>query len=560
MNFEQFFSRLKASVSAMSGKQLGTMAVAFVLVVGLTIGSSYYLNTPTYRVLFSDMDPESASAVVTKLKTAKVQYVLDEGGRTIRVPDNRVDELRLQYASDGMPGAGTVGFELFDRTAFGVTDFLEHVNYRRALEGELARTISTIGEVAGARVHIAMPQPSLFTGRDQPTKASVILKMRNNRALSPSTVQAITGLVSASIESLKPESVVIIDNFGRPLSKPDTGEHDAGVPLERQQRIEHDLTTRVVALLEPIVGPGHVRVNISARLNSGSQEKTEEIYGPTPVIHSEQVSTATTGSTTPGTSSVASGSGGPARGVAGTQSNLPVNPNDPPVPPQETLTIAGAQTSGQQSSTRNYDVNKTTTHSVTPNGDVQKLSVAVLIDDSHAPQATQEGQPASATVKPRTAEDLQKIQALVSAAVGLDAERGDQITVENMSFEETPIEETLPPPGAWQKYGPQVFEALRMFGVVAIGFLAIFGIVRPMMKAATTAMPAVKGSAAPKALAAVAAGAAPRTVQDLEAEMDAQLMSGDAMKMPVLTRRMAAITAKEPENAARLLRTWLNEE
>ena len=187
----------------------------------------------------ADMDSDSASTVVTKLKTLKVEYSLDEGGRTIRVPIGRVDELRLQFASDGLPSSGRVGFELFDRTAFGVTDFQERVNYRRAIEGELARTIATISEVAGARVHVAMPQPSLFTGRDQPTKASVVLKLRNNRQVSPATVAAITGLVSASVESLRPEAVVIIDNFGRALSKtPPADEANEGVPLERQQQIE----------------------------------------------------------------------------------------------------------------------------------------------------------------------------------------------------------------------------------------------------------------------------------------------------------------------------------
>jgi flagellar M-ring protein FliF len=190
----------------------------------------------------------------------------------------------------------------------------------------------------------------------------------------------------------------------------------------------------------------------------------------------------------------------------------------------------------------------------------------VLLDDAHAqPAAAPNGQAsAPPTVKPRSAEDIQKIQALVAAAVGFDTERGDQLTVENITFEETPIEELVAPPGAWQKYGPQVFEALRIFGVIALGFFALFGVVRPLMKAATTGgggvMMPVRGTAANKALAAVAAGAPPRTVQDLEAEMDAQLMSGEALKMPVLTRRMAALSQKEPENAARLLRTWLNEE
>src|SRR5262245_33829245 len=161
--------------------------------VSLVIGSAYWLNTPSYTVLFSDMDSESAGSVVTKLKADKVPYTLDEGGRTVRVPSSRVDELRLAFTSQGMPASGRVGFEIFDRTAFGVTDFLEHVNYQRGLEGELARTIATISEVGGARVHIAMPQPSLFAGHDQPTKSSVVLKLRSNRQLSTQTVNAITG-------------------------------------------------------------------------------------------------------------------------------------------------------------------------------------------------------------------------------------------------------------------------------------------------------------------------------------------------------------------------------
>src|SRR5262245_28212905 len=197
------------------------------------------------------MDAESASSVISKLKNDKIQYALDDGGGTVRVPANRIDELRLEFASSGMPSSGRMGFELFDRTAFGVTDFLEHVNYRRALEGELARTISTISEVAGARVHIALPQPSLFVGREQPTKASVVLKLRHNRQLQPATVTAITGLMAASVESLKPESVVIIDNYGRPLSASNQQPEEVdGVPLERQQHIEQAMTARLVTLLE----------------------------------------------------------------------------------------------------------------------------------------------------------------------------------------------------------------------------------------------------------------------------------------------------------------------
>src|SRR4029079_6099540 len=287
-----------------------------------------WLNTPNYGVLFSDMDTESAQSVIARLKTDKVSYVLDDGGRTIRVPTTRVDDLRLEFAAQGMPGSGHIGFEIFDKTAFGVIDFLEHVNYRRALEAERARTISTLAEVAGARVPIAMPQPSLFSGRDQPTKASVILKLRNKSQLPPSTVAAITGLVSASVESLKPEAVVVIDNFGRPLSRTEDPDDVAGaVGIERQQRIERELSARVINLLEPIIGAGRVRVNVSAKLNSDTNEETEEKWDPTPIVRSQQTVTQT-----------ANRPAGGAQRHARHRTNLPPDPSKPEATAAASLT------------------------------------------------------------------------------------------------------------------------------------------------------------------------------------------------------------------------------
>lgn len=540
MNLDSLIARFKSSAAALSGRQLLTLTVAFVAVVALTIWSAYSLNTPSYGVLFSDMDSEAASSVVSKLKNAKVQYVLDDGGGTIRVPTDRIDELRLEFASDGMPSSGRMGFELFDRTAFGVTDFLEHVNYRRALEGELARTISTIREVAGARVHIALPQPSLFVGQEQPTKASVVLKLRQNQRLQPATVNAITGLMAASVESLRPESVVIIDNYGRPLSTQEQASEADGVPLERQQRIEQDMTTRLVALLEPIVGPGRVRINVSAKLNSDTQELTEERWDPNPVIRSRQsVSQSAAGATTL------------AQAVpAGARSNLPPEPPPPGEPaaaatPPVTVVAASAPGS-HMAETTNYEVGKVTTHSLKPRGDIARLSVAVLVDNERP--ADEKAQPA-----PRKPEEIQKIHGLVAAAVGLDMERGDQLTVENIAFEEAPVEE-IAAPTFIQQYAPQALEVGRILGIVAIGLVALLFVIRPTVRSLTTRSPATQG--------ATGALPVPRTVEDLEAEIDAQLAGatvGQSRRMPVLTKRVAALTEREPENAARLLRTWLSE-
>jgi flagellar M-ring protein FliF len=549
VNFDTLFARLKASAAALSAKQLTSLTIAFVAVVALTIWSAYSLNEPTYGVLFSDMDAESAASVVSKLKNDKVQYVLDDGGGTVRVAVNRIDELRLGFASAGMPSSGRMGFELFDRTAFGVTDFLEHVNYRRALEGELARTISTISEVAGARVHIALPQPSLFVGREQPTKASVVLKLRHNRHVQPATVTAITNLMAASVESLKPEAVVIIDNYGRPLSasgqQPDEAD---GVPFERQMRIEQDLTTRLVAMLEPIVGAGRVRINLNAKLRSETQEQTEERWDPNPVVRSHQsVSQGGAGR---------SGGTPPAQGIAGARSNLPPDPAPAAAPTAAAAATAAAvpptpvvvpSPAGQLAETTNYEVGKVTTHSLQPRGDIARLSVAVVVDDERPASAKEKP-------KPRTAADIQKIHGLVAAAVGLDTARGDQLTVENIAFEETPVEEIVPPTFI-QQYAPQALEVGRVLGVVIIVIAVLLLVIRPI----------VRGTLSGSVALQTASGSlpVPRTVEDLEAEIDAQLAgaaAGQSRRMPVLTKRAAALTEREPENAARLLRTWLTED
>lgn len=551
MDPQQLFARLRAATAALSGRQLVTLAVAFVSVVGLTIASAYWLNRPRYEVLFSDMDPESAGTVVERLKAAKVDYVVDDGGRTVKVPASRIDEMRLQVASQGMPASGRVGFELLDRTSFGTTDFMERVNYRRALEGELGRTIATLSEVAGARVHIAMPQPALFTGSDRPTTASVVLKLRNNRQLDPATVNAITGLVAASVESLRPESVVVIDNFGHPLARP-ASESDAmggGAALEQQRRIEQDLSTKLVRLIEPIVGMGRARVNVNAIINTASQEQTEERWDPaSPVIRNQQTLTQSSGSLN---------AAGMVPTVAGARANMPTTPpagsgaTAAPPPPAVALGPGGTTSSSQ---TTNFEVSKTVVRTVQPRGQVARLSVAVLLDDAHAPPAP--GTTGSGTSTPRTAEELNRIRGLVAATVGFDEGRGDRLTVENVAFEEAPALDVEEPTFV-ERYREQGFEVLRVVGTLVVALLAMLFIIRPIVRGVLPAK-------APVPLGAGAATMQAKTVQEIEAEIDAQieasLGSSVSKRLPALTRKATALTEKEPENAARLLRAWLTEE
>jgi flagellar M-ring protein FliF len=556
MDPQLIMSRLKVLLSSFQPAQLASLVGAFVLVVGIVVGSAWWVNAPTYVPLMTDMDTETASDVVTRLKALKVAYKLDEGGRAVRVPADRVDELRLELTSQGLPSSGRVGFELFDEVSFGQTEFLEQVNFRRALEGELARTISTISEVSHARVHIAMGKDSLF-GESRPAKASVVLKLRGQRQLSNATVHGITNLVAASVEGLGPDAVVILDSFGRPLARPASEDEEPGHAGHsgRQQRLEREMAARVVALLEPVVGPEKVRVNVAMKLNAATVEQTEERFDPNPVIRSKEVTSDTT--------TTSNGAGG----LAGARGNQPPPAPDPknPTPPQPAMQLAAAGGTGASRSkeTVNYEIGRTTVVTQRPPGDVARLSLAVIVDDGQIVKKDAEGNP-QATRVARTPEELQKIQGLVAAAVGLEPDRGDTLTVQHMPFEEpiTEAEPTLTTFQRVQRYTPQIWEGARMLIIGVICIVALLFVVRPLVQRVGQLSAARDAQAAAVALAGP--GQPLRTVSDLENEIEAQLdasaaQKADGRRLPVLARRVSAISAKEPENVAKLLRSWINE-
>jgi flagellar M-ring protein FliF len=548
-SFDQLLVRLKGFSGSLTTRQLVSLVLAFVTVVGLVIGTAFWMNRPSYTLLFEDMDQAALAEVVTRLDAQKVDYELVPGGRGVRVPTTQVDRLRLDFSAEGLPSSGRIGFEIFDRTAFGQTEFLEHVNYRRALEGEIARTIASISEVSSARLHIAMARDSLFGAREQPAKASVILKLRNpSRPLAPATVTGITNLVAASVEGLRPEAVVVMDSYGRPLARPPA---DDDAPLgaaqqERQRSLERDMSERLVAMLEPVVGPDRVRVNVSMRLSAASEERTEEKWDPaTSVIRSRQL-------TTDGTPGSVVGA------VAGARANLPqaagADGVPPATPPSPALTA-----SGRSSETTNYEISRTTTHTVKPSGDVARLSVAVILDDDVVQKKEADGTTTS-TRQSRKPEELQKIHGLVAAAVGLDTTRGDQVTVENIAFDAGPVE-PLAEPGFIERFGPAAGEGAKLLGVLVLAGLAMLLVIRPIVQAALGGprpLPAGTPGAVPQ-------GALPRSVEEVEQEIEAQLAAAagakqlETVKMPLLTKKANALVSNEPENAARLLRAWLAE-
>lgn len=566
MDPQQLLTRFKSLGASLTPGQVASMVAAFLLVVGIIAGGAWWANTPSYALLYADMDAETASNMVTQLKTLKVPYTLDEGGRAIRVPVSHVDELRLELAAEG-PESGRPGFEIFDRTQFGATEFQEQVNLRRALEGELARTIGTLSTVDHARVHISLGKETLF-GDPRPAKASVVLKLRGTRDLPGSSVNAISNLVASSVDGLRADAVTIMDSYGRPLARPTA--LDETVPgstaqTERQQLLEREMGARVVALLAPVIGEERVRVNVALRLNPATVEQTEETYDPTPVVRSKQSTADQTTTMLPG------------GGLAGVRSNQPAPQPDPKAAPQTAQTQGQGQTPAQAQAipmatpptgsgatrtaeTVNYEINRKLVVTQRPPGEIARMSLAVIVDDEQVLKKAGDGTQ-TVSRKPRTPEELQQLQSIVAAAVGLEPDRGDQLTVQNVSFEEAPVDEPAPMTTIQQitQYSNEIWEGARIAAVVVLGLMAMLFFVRPLMQRVNAG-----AAGRQQAMALAGPGQPLRTVADLESEIEAQLdasaqQRADGRRLPVLARKVSSMSAKEPENVAKLLRSWINE-
>jgi flagellar M-ring protein FliF len=558
--------------------QLASLGGVLLAVMGVVLGSAYMLNQPDYTLLYTDLDATSATSVVERLKAADVPYELIDGGRSIRVASDRADEMRLTLASEGVPESGRIGFEVFDRTQFGTTEFLEQVNFRRALEGELARTIATIGDVASARVHIALAKKSIFAGQTEEAKASVVLKLKSGRALSEATVRGIAGLIAGSVESLRPEQVTIVDTAGRSLLRTSDGAAaTAMAAAERESQVAREMEAQLVGLLETIVGPGRARVSVAAQVSTASQEETQESFDPETVVRSRQMSSEPV----PGAKN--------AGGVAGTRANLP-EAGTTPANAAAGAAATAANGNARVQETTNYEVGKRVVRRIEPSGQVSRLSVAVLVDNIPTTETDANGATTTAS-KPRDPAELERINRLVAAAIGLDTDRGDRLTVENIAFD-VPQEAPVEAPDMMTRvsdiagrYWRPVVMPLLMVVVVALAFTTVF---RPMVRgllaraAEPTTLPVALGpglataGAAPGGAAGAAAAAPPMSVvgvqmpdgvpsiADLQSQFEAQLdrdLVSQGMtperRIPILTKKIARRADADPAQVATAMRGWL---
>lgn len=464
---------------------LGGAALVAAIAVGVM-----WSRAPDYKVLYSNLSERDGGAVIASLQQMNVPYKFAEGGGAVMVPSEKVHETRLRLASQGLPKSGTTGMELMDTQKFGISQFAEQVNYQRGLEGELARSIESIGAVQSARVHLAIPKPTLFVRERQKPTASIVLQLYPGRAIDEGQVAAISHLVSSSVPELTPKSISIVDQHGNLLSGTSDRSLDAS-QLKYVQQVEQNYVKRVEAILAPILGKDNVHAQVTADVDFASVEHTDESYKPNQdptkaAIRSQQTSE----SNTQGAS--------PVGGVPGALSNQPpaaaVAPVTTPQPPrqpgqpnpQAPAGQAGQATqtaektgpsSNRRDSTTNFELDRVVRHVQQAPGGVKRLSVAVVVN--YRQKVDAKGKPVTEAL---SAKELAQIENLTKEAMGYSTERGDSLNVVNSPFTaDVDKEPELP---LWKQ--PQMIDLAKTgVGYLLLALLAVFlwfKVARPVLR------------------------------------------------------------------------------
>ena len=450
------------------------LTLAF-MIIGSAAGFIFLMSwtgKQDFQHLYSNLAAEDAGDILSFLKERKIPYQVAGKGDTILVPSEKVQECRIELASRGLPQNSGVGFEVFDNTKLGMTEFVQNVNYQRALQGELARTINNISEVESSRVHLVMPSTSLFVEDQEPASASIVLKLRRGKWLTRDQVQGIVHLASSSVSRLRPENVTVVDTTGKLLagnSDPDSMINLSSDQLEYQEKFERTLENRVKTMLENALGRGKAIVRLSCALDFKRQEMTEEKYYPeNRVIRSEQV--------------LMEKSAEPAltpAGVPGVRSNINRKTSG-------TLDNGRAE-SEKQDRTVNYEIGKITSRIVEPATKIKKISVAVILDGTYLAKKKRDGS-VEWVYAPRKAEEIKRFENIVKGAINFDADRGDKVEVINIPFEtEKAFEQVAAPESASWLDKLTKFSSLLRYTFMGIVVLLLFlFVVRPLINWFTT--------------------------------------------------------------------------
>ncbi|MEP6716059.1 MAG: flagellar basal-body MS-ring/collar protein FliF [Terriglobia bacterium] len=549
------FLRMWNSLSL--GQRISLIVVPIVG-VGMVFGLLRWRRETDFKPLYTSLAPEDASAVVAKIREAGIEYRLDETGSTILVGVSQLAEARLAVAAAGLPHTGRIGFELFDRPNLGASDFAEQVNYRRALEGELERTVNTLSEVALARIHLTFAKESVFLDAREPPKATVVLQLKRNGRIEQSKVTAIANLIASAVEGLSPDAVAIIDSSGRLLNRPHAAEGGeerlAESSLDYRHQVEAELLTKINASLDPLLGAGRFRAGLSVECDFTSMEENDEVYDASKsVIVQSQTSEESN------TSALA---GGP----PGTAANLPQ-------PPARASGGAGGSTRHTENTT--FQPGKTIRHTVAPRGTLKKISTAILVDQTVRWDGV--GLKARKTLIPPSAQVLKVVHDVVAGVTGYNETRGDQITVETLPFENTLSAEppSLTGPDSGTQGAPKSNRQLIVGGAAIVLLLAIAawfllarrsGLRRAAPAQNTAPVPLAAGAPAAPAQA-VETGVFEQQIADnqsahelLEAEALTRIkLPGHTKKTDALTKHIRDSVQKDPIGAANVLRTWVGD-
>ena len=500
--FQQFLSQARDIWTKMSPNQrfgvVGTTVFTIVAMIALLI----WVQRPKYEVLYSLLDQEDANNIVLELEANNIAYRLEQNGTTILLPSKQIPETRLALAGKGLPRVSGVGYEIFDKVNIGVTDFVQRVNYRRALEGELTRSIETMGIVDKARVHIVIPEERLFSEDQKKPTASIMLKLKPSSKLEEDQSLGITHLVASSIEGLEPEDITILDSYGNLLSTVQATDPMVKLTahqLELRQRLDDYLARKVQSLLNGVMGPGNTIVRVSADFDFKKMEQTIRTFDPAnPVVRSEQSEESTTTNQ------------------------------------KETLTT------GQTSTITNFDINETMEHVVQQAGNVRRLTVAVSVNFRKETVTNPQGDEVTQRV-PRSQQELDNIRNIVQNAIGVDQLRGDEMAISQFDFDTSQIDE--------ERKRLEEAEQREFWYSVAQKFLLVISILifvlfaRSLLRSLKILPP--KEAAEEGIEAAV----------PIEEEI-----SVEAQKRAQIQEQVLIFAKEKPANVARLLKTWMVEE
>jgi flagellar M-ring protein FliF len=549
-----------SSLSQMRGNPRAPLIFAVALFVAVIAALVLWSRAPDYRVLYSNLSDQDGGAIIAALQQGNVPYKLSDGGAAILVPSDQVAEVRLHLATQGLPKSGSVGMELMDNEKFGISQFAEQVNYQRALEGELERTIESISVVRQARVQLAIPKPSVFVrDRELPT-ASVLVDLYPGRALDEGQVLAITHMVAASVPDLTVKDVTIVDQDGNLLTQPASSNGLDASQLKYVQQVEHDTQARIDAILQPLFGAHNARSQVSADIDFSQLEQTAETYGPNgnpqdAAIRSQQSSLSTENAQ------------GGASGVPGALSNTPPQPASAPIVAGNGASSAAAANpiSEHKDSTTNYELDKRVSHTERPMGSVKRLSAAVVIN--YQPVTDAKGH---VTMQPLSPQKLAQVQQLVQEAMGYDAKRGDSVNVVNSPFT-TEVDPFANLPW-WRQ--PDVMrlamQAAQWIGIGLVALVLYLAVVKPALRRAFPPPPPAAEAAAgdfdkpsePVLLDGLSGPTPVTTALEIDANMEQNLLQfeNEKHKFERNLDYARSIARQDPKIVATVVKNWVSDE